>query len=234
MDRAAAIIVTSNRYMESSEELQPWRHKCRIIPLGIDIQKHILVPDMSARVREIHKVYGERIIVAVGRLVPYKGFDVLIRAMKAVDAKLLLIGSGPQERQLMELRNSERLQNKIEILSRVEHVAPYYRAADVFVLPSLTRAEAFGLVQVEAMALGLPVVNTYLDSGVPEVSVDGVTGSTVLPGDSVALAHAIQSLLDNPALRNRMGEAAKQRAYAQYTVDHMAQQTTSLYREILS
>jgi rhamnosyl/mannosyltransferase len=233
MDRAAAIIVTSNRYMESSEELQPWRHKCRVIPLGIDIQKHILVPDMSARVREIHKVYGERIIVAVGRLVPYKGFDVLIRAMKAVDGKLLLIGSGPQVRQLMDLRNSERLQNKIEILSRVEHVAPYYRAAHVFVLPSLTRAEAFGLVQVEAMALGLPVVNTCLDSGVPEVSVDGVTGSTVPPGDSAALAHAIQSLLDNPALRNRMGEAARQRAYAQYTVDHMAQQTTSLYREIL-
>ena len=234
MVRAEAIIATSSRYMESSEELRRWRHKCHVIPLGIDVEKHVLAPDTPAKVREIHNAHGERIIVAVGRLVPYKGFDVLIRAMKAVDGKLLLIGSGPLEQQLINLRNSEKLQSKIEILGRVEHIVPYYRAASVFILPSLTRAEAFGLVQVEAMAFGLPVINTWIDSGVPEVSVDGITGSTVLPGDPATLARAIQALLDNDALRHRLGKAARERVLTRYTADHMAEQTMSLYREILA
>jgi len=233
MGKAQAIIVTSKRYMEASEELKPWLHKCRIIPLGIDVQNHFSTPD-ALEIKNIHDSHGENIILAVGRLVPYKGFDVLIRAMKFVSGKLLLIGSGPQNYYLRELRDNEGLQDKIELLGRVEDVVPYYRAARLFVLPSLTRAEAFGLVQIEAMAFGLPVVNTWLDSGVPEVSVNGITGLTVPPGDPMALAHAIESLLDDEAVRQRLANAAKKRARAQYTADYMAEQTMNLYREIIS
>jgi rhamnosyl/mannosyltransferase len=177
--------------------------------------------------------FGDRIILAVGRLVPYKGFDVLIRAMKDVDGKLILIGSGPQSSALARLSASEGVQSKVTILGHVEELGPYFAAASVFVLPSVTRAEAFGMVQLEAMAAGLPVINTDIDSGVPEVCIHGKTGITVLPMDTLALVHAMSLMLDRKDLQVQFGEAAKARVAAEYTVDLMAKRTLSVYEDVL-
>lgn len=231
MRRASRIIVTSTRYLESSSELMPFRDKCRVVPLGINVRDAVCTNTETTQ--KLRQQFGDRLILAVGRLVPYKGFDVLIRAMKNVDARLLLIGAGPQYDALARLAASEGVERKIAMLGRVEDIRPYFAAASFFVLPSVTRAEAFGIVQLEAMAAGLPVINTNIDSGVPEVCVDGVTGITVPPRDTTALSEAMRLLLDRKDLRDQFGEAAKARFNAEYTSDLMAARTFSVYSEVL-
>lgn len=228
MKRASAIIVTSRRYLESSEELSPYREKCRVIPLGIDEPERASVAVENGRARS-----GDKIVLALGRLVAYKGFDVLIRAMKSVDAKLLLIGTGVKAAELLELVKKESLENKVTLRGHVEDLGPCFRAASVFVLPSVSRAEAFGMVQLEAMAAGLPVINTDIDSGVPEVSVNGETGLTVAPGDVSGLAEAIQLLMDRHDLREKFGRAARARVHAEFSADLMAERTLSVYRDVM-
>ena len=114
-----------------------------------------------------------------------------------------------------------------------EQITPYYHASDVFALPSIARSEAFGIVQLEAMACGVPVVNTNLPSGVPFVSLDGVTGLTVPPADPGALAAALNLLLDQPERRAQYGEAAKRRVGLEFTVEVMTRRVLDLYREVL-
>jgi glycosyltransferase involved in cell wall biosynthesis len=231
MQRASRIIVTSVRYLDSSIELDPFRDKCSAIPLGIDLDASACIDgEEIARLRD---QFGERLIVAVGRLVAYKGFDVLIRAMKDVDAKLVLIGAGPEYDSLRKLGAVEGVSEKVVMPGRVADVRPYFAAAKFLVLPSVTRAEAFGMVQLEAMAAGLPVINTDIDSGVPEVSVHDRTGITVAPGDVGALSHAMRLLLARADLRARYGENARARVNNEFTVDVMAERTMALYAEVL-
>jgi rhamnosyl/mannosyltransferase len=232
MRRASRIIFTSNRYLDSSLELVPFREKCQMIPLGIDVESAVC--NDQEVISLIRQRFGERLVLAIGRLVPYKGFDILIRAMKNVDAKLLLIGTGPQHDALRRLISSENLQQKIALLGRVDDIRPYLDAASIFVLPSVTRAEAFGIVQLEAMAAGLPVINTDIDSGVPEVCVNGETAITVPPSSSAALAEAMQLLLSRDDLRAQFGEAAKAKVHSEYTTDLMAERTMALYQDVLA
>ena len=99
MDRAEAIIVTSKRYLDSSDELSDFQEdKCHVVPLGIDGE--VFKGELPAQVRAIHEKYGNRLIIAIGRLVYYKGFEYLLQAMQNVDATLLLIGNGPAHKEL--------------------------------------------------------------------------------------------------------------------------------------
>ncbi|MBV9770826.1 MAG: glycosyltransferase, partial [Bryobacterales bacterium] len=109
---------------------------------------------------------------------------------------------------------------------------PYYHAADLFALASVARSEAFGIVQIEAMAAGLPVVNTNLDSGVPFVSLHERTGLTVPPADPQALASAINRLLDDPCLRHSLGQAGLSRAQREFSLDTMLNRTLQLYQRV--
>jgi glycosyltransferase involved in cell wall biosynthesis len=230
MKRAAAIIVTSKRYLDSSDELIDFRNKCHVVPLGTDLEPY--GTEAPEKVRAVHEKYGRRFIIAVGRLVPYKGFEVLLAAMKDVDVPLLLIGTGPLQQELKAKIEALGVTKKVHMLGHVDDTVPYYRAAQMLVLPSVSRAESFGLVQVEAMAAGIPVINTDIASGVPEVSVDGVTGITVPPSDPGALAHAINFLLRNEETRVRYGSAAKRRAHEEFSVQRMAQKTLSVYESV--
>ncbi len=229
MERATAIIVTSKRYLESSEELRPFREKCHVIPMGIDPARFEL--EIHDEAKAIRLAYGNRLVLAVGRLVPYKGFEFLIRSMRDVDARLLILGTGPLLAKLDELIKACGLTEKISLIGHVEDIVPYYKAANLFVLPSISRAEAFGIVQLEAMASGLPVVNTDIDSGVPEVSLDGETGLTVAPQDAGKMADAINSLLKNPELRNQYGLAAVDRVRRKFSVQGMAERTLQVYQD---
>lgn len=116
---------------------------------------------------------------------------------------------------------------------RVEDIVPYYQACDAFVLPSCDNNEALGLVQVEAMLCGKPVINTALPTGVPHVSLHGETGLTVPVGDSAALAEAMAVFIEDPGLRIRMGEAARLRALAEFTVDKSADGILAIYERVL-
>jgi rhamnosyl/mannosyltransferase len=231
MKRAAAIIVGSRRYLNTSEELADFRAKCRFIPYGIGVD--VFRAEATAEVHAIHAKYGRRLILAVGRLVPYKGFDFLLRAMQCVDATLLLIGNGPQRDQLEASIGRLGITRKTHLLGHVENLVPYYKASQLLVLPSVSRAESFGIVQIEAMAAGIPVVNTDIDSGVPEVSINGVTGITVRPKDPGALADAIRMLLDNPGVRAKYGQAASVRANQEFSARRMAESTFDLYQSVL-
>lgn len=232
MERAAAIIVTSKRYLETSEELAPFRDKCRIIPSGIDPAPYKRNDD--AATTNIRAKYGERLILAVGRLVPYKGFEYLIRSMKSVNGILLLVGTGPLQDELQGCIHECGVQDKVLMLGRVDDIAQYYKAASIFVMPSITRAEAFGLVQVEAMAAGIPVINTDIPSGVPEVSVHGQTGFTVPPKDPEALANAIHLLLDNEELRQQFGREARIQAHDKFSMEKIVKQTLDLYETVVA
>lgn len=230
LHRAAIIIVATPDYVRHSPVLSKWESRCRIIPYGINLQG--VMGCNNTRVAEIRAEFGSRLVLGVGRLVSYKGFRYLIEAMKYIDGQLLLIGEGPFRKQLERQVESLGLQDRVTILGQIDDVRPYYQAADVFALPSIARTEAFGIVQLEAMIFGKPVVNTALDSGVPFVSQDGVTGITVPPKDPAALANALNMLLNNPQLAAMYGNAARERVRAEFSQEKMVQRTLDVYKTV--
>ena len=232
MDRADVILVSSHRYLESSRQLAPYGNKCQVIPLGIE-PRPFLARDEAAIQRVRARYHAERYIIAVSRLVPYKGVDVLVRAMPAVDAKLLVVGYGPQRKAIGQLISDLGLEGKVALDVRQQDLVPAIQGAEVFVLPSTNRTESFGMAQVEAMIAGCPVVNTGIDSGAPEVSPHGLSGWTVPPSDPVALGEAIQSLLQDEDLRKRMGQAGRARALAEYTAEHLSERVAHVYNALV-
>ena len=234
LQRSAAIICTSQRYMDTSPALARFRHKCTVIPYGIPCSG--IANAAPHEIAQVRRQYGSRLIIAVGRLVYYKGFEYLIDAMHRVNGKLLIVGDGPLRESLQQRIVDGNLQDKVQLLGEIknDHLAPYYRASDVFAFPSVARSEAFGIVQLEAMACGLPVVNTDLDSGVPFVSRHDETGLTVPPRDPQALAQALNTLLESPALCAKFAFAARQRVREEFSTGLMARRTTEVYDRALA
>jgi glycosyltransferase involved in cell wall biosynthesis len=232
--RSSAIIATSPDYRRTSAILSKYHNRCHVIPYGIALDQFGLCDSVS--VSNLRRQYGDRLILSVGRLVYYKGFEYLIQAMTHVNGKLLIVGDGPLRRKLGELVARLGLGEKVAFLGEIqnERVVPYYHAADVFVMASVARSEAFGIVQVEAMAAGTPVVNTSLDSGVPFVSLHDRTGLTVPPADAGALAAAINRLLDDRDLRRSLGGSARVRARQEFSLDTMTSRTLALYDQVMN
>jgi len=231
--RADRIIATSPNYIESSPYLRPLKHKCRVVPLSIEIER-FLDADPS-QVQQIRAMYGSPLILFVGKLRYYKGLHYLLRAMPEIPGKLLIIGEGPMESDLRQLIISLNLSGKVFFLGEVsdEELPAYYHACDVFVLPASERSEAFGTVQIEAMASGLPVVCTELGTGTSFVNVHGKTGLVVPARDSAVLATAILSLLGDEQLRQEMGRNARERALQEFSLQTMVDRITKLYEEIM-
>jgi glycosyltransferase involved in cell wall biosynthesis len=231
--RCSAIICTSRDYADTSVDLRPVRHLCRVVPYGIATEKFDVADPVA--VESLRQRYGPRIVLAVGRLVYYKGFEYLIRAMKSVDARAVIVGDGPLRDELRSLAVSCGVSDRVVFAGEIsgKELVSYLHAADVFALPSVARSEAFGIVQLEAMACGKPVINTSLDSGVPSVSLDGITGLTVPPADSDALAAAINKLIGNEDLRYKYGQAGRMRIAQEFTVEKMAERTLQIYRNVL-
>jgi rhamnosyl/mannosyltransferase len=239
VSRADAIVAATPMHFTSSSQLGACRDPMRlhVVPYGIDFAPYE-APAAAAAGAELRRLLrGRQAIFTVGRHVYYKGYDVLIRAMRNVrnDAVLILGGNGPLSRSLQDLADTLGLGDRVIFPGRIpEHALPsYYHAADVFCLPSVERSEAFGLVQLEAMACRKPVVSCDLGNGVNYVNQDGVTGLVVPPRDERALAAAINRLLDDAALRKEMGEAGYARAKAEFTQDRMVQGMLEVYRSVL-
>jgi rhamnosyl/mannosyltransferase len=232
LNRADAIIVSSSNYIDSSYVLPRYRDKCRVVPYGIPID--VFQQSDTTEVARLRQLYGPRIVLGVGRLVYYKGFEHLIAAMKFVDGRLVIVGSGPLHHALQQKAASCGVGERVTILTDVKKVSTYYQAADVFALPSIARSEAFGIVQLEAMACGKPVVNTSLDTGVTSVSLDGLSGVTVPPADPEALGKSINSLLNNPVRSAAYGRAGQDRVTQHFSVQTMARQTLALYHEVMN
>lgn len=233
LERSSAIITSSPQVAEYAAALRPFQDRIRVIPYGIDHRQ--LDRYDAAQVKAIRERYGPKIVFGVGRLIYYKGWEYLINAMREVDAKLLIVGDGPLlgaiERQI-ELGH---LENRVFLLGMKtrEELAPLYQACDVFVLSSVEPSEAFGLVQLEAMAARKPVINTMLDSGVPFVSRHEESGLTVAPRDPRALAEGINRLLEDPALREAYGLAGRRRVERDFNLERMTLETLGIYGEAL-
>jgi rhamnosyl/mannosyltransferase len=230
--RSSAIITSSADYQRTSRVLSSHLDRCHVIPYGIPLAQFEHAD--PAAVSEIRREYGERLVLSVGRLVYYKGFEYLIRAMTRVSGTLLIVGEGPLRGKLEQLTRELGIAPRVKFLGGVADVIPYYHAVDLFTLASIARSEAFGIVQIEAMAAGLPVVNTKLDSGVPFVSLHDQTGFTVPPRDPVALGDAIGRLLNDSELRRAFGHAARIRAQQEFSLDTMVRRTMSLYEGVVA
>lgn len=236
LDRVDLIVVSSPNLVKGSEFLAPRAARCRVVPFGLPASRLTTTPAVEARAAELRAAHtGRKIVLFVGRIVYYKGVDVLVRAMADVDADLVLIGRGPLEGEIAELAATNGVVARLTSLPPQDEaeLSAWYRAADVFCLPSVARSEAFGLVQIEAHAAGTPVVSTDLPTGVPFANLDGVTGLIVPPGDAAALAAALTRLLDDDGFRARLGSQARTRALREFTVPRMVADTMGVYAEAI-
>jgi glycosyltransferase involved in cell wall biosynthesis len=229
------VIASSPNMVEHSPFLSEVSHKCRVVPFGIDVEKFASTPSVERRAAELREGHDRPIVLFVGRLIYYKGAEVLVRAMAKVDADLVMIGSGPLERSLRELAAEMKVADRTTFLGGqpLDELVAWYHAADVFCLPSIARSEAFGLVQLEAHAAGTPVVSTDLTTGVPFVNQHEETGLVVPPDDPRALAEALRALVGDESLRERYGARALERVRAAFTIDRMVDDTLCVYREAL-
>ena len=221
--RADAIIVATQGHIDGSAFLPPFRDKCVVIPYGIPTAEYLQAPAAPILTE---KLRGKplRKLLFVGRLVYYKGVDVLLRAFARTEGcALFLAGEGVLEPQLRQEAQTLGVADRVFFLGRLTdaQLRAAFRDCDIFVLPSVANSEAFGIVQLEAMVYGKPVINTALPTGVPLVSIHGETGLTVPPGDETALADAIRTLAEDDALREAYGAAAQRRVLEHFELDNM-------------
>jgi rhamnosyl/mannosyltransferase len=232
--RAARILPTSPAYIDGSELLQRYRDRVTPLPLGIDLAPY-RSPSPIAQEYERHlkETYGTPVWLCVGRLIYYKGFGVALEALRELPGRLLVIGTGPMEAELKAKAVELGVADRAVFMGHAssDEVVGAYRAATAVLFPGTVRSEAFGLVQVEAMAAGCPVVNTAIaGSGVPWVCRNEVEGLTVPVDDPPALAAAARRLLQEPGLRDRLAAAARARA-AEFDHRVMAERCLAIYRE---
>ena len=220
--------VLSPNIIDSSDMIREHKDKCTVISQGISLNE---IPDNKNRVNQIKEKYkGKKILFSLGRHVKYKGFIYGIKAMQNVDnAVYLLGGNGPLKETFATYINENGLQDKVILLGRVsdEDLNAYYQACDVYLFPSILPSEAFGIVQIEAMKYGKPVINTWLGTGVNYVSIDKETGLTVEPENVEQLTKAIKELINNDELRLQYGRNARKRVKDLFDIEKIKE----LYKE---
>jgi len=201
-----------------------------VVPNGIDIE------ECQNRPHEHESVSPEKKIIFVGRLNPVKGVPSLLRAMKIVcevlpDAKLIIVGDGEEREDLESLADSLGIRDRVDFVGRVPHerIPDYLCKADIFVLPSVS--EGFGIVILEAMACGLPIVATRV-GGVPDIIEEGVNGFLVESGDFPEMANKILFLLDNPAVTGQISKNNRIKVQG-YAWKNVVDRLERIYQEIL-
>lgn len=213
LNRADVIFTATEGHIDGSDFLYEYREKCRILPYGITVEDYLNIdrkPILTEKLTDKDSVK----VFFTGRLVYYKGVDVLLKAFSKVNnCELFIAGTGELENSLKAYAEKHNLADKVHFLGFLpdDELKQAYADCDIFVLPSVVKSEAFGIVQLEAMVYGKPVINTALPSGVPHVSLDGETGLTVPPSNANALAKAINRLAENKELREELGKKAARR-----------------------
>jgi rhamnosyl/mannosyltransferase len=222
------IVVTSEQLVYESNILNKFENKIEIIPLSFDpIFENNSLFAKSYDIKEKFK------ILFVGKLRKYKGINYLIDAIKELNVILTIIGDGEEKEVLISQAATLKVSDKINFLSNCGNSAliEEYRSANIFVLPSINEAEAFGVVQLEAMANGLPVINTKLKSGVPFVSLDSLTGFTVEPQNVSQLKNAILKLMNDPVLYMEYSKNSILRSKT-FSRDTMSKKYLQIYQSI--
>lgn len=231
LDAVDRILVTSPRLRDSSPVLSGFEDKCTVVPLSLDPDRFTAVPE---RPSGFPVAPGDRFVLFAGRLSYYKGVEYLVRAAAELDDPVVVAGDGERAADLRRLARELGVGDRVHFLGRVSdaELRYCYEHASVFALPSVARSEAFGLVQLEAMAHGTPVVNTDLPTGVPWVSRDGETGLTVPPRDAEALAEALDRLLSDESLRREYADEAVSRVEREFSRERMVDDVVAVYDEL--
>lgn len=213
LNHAKIIFATSPNYVEESKILRNFKNKVKITPNFVDISKFSSNEIKVQEIKRKHGLKNEKVVLFAGRLVEYKGVKYLIEAFKEVekeiDARLIIVGDGPLKDSLKKISDE-----KIIFAGKVDDLLPYYHLCDIFVLPSITRQEAFGMVLVEAMACSKPCITTNI-SGMPYVI--GDSGILVEPKNVKQLKDAIIKLLRDDGLRENLGLKARKRVQNKFT-----------------
>ncbi len=233
--RAAAIVVATASHLDHAGDLgHAGRAKARVIPYGVDEHRFRPGTDLPRPAAFPAPALGP-VGLFVGRLVSYKGLEVLVRAMGGTNLRMVIVGGGPMRAVMEQERRRWDTGERIAFAGEPnrEQLPAYYAAADYVVLPSTTPAEMFGVTLLEGMASGKPVISTALTTGVREVNADGVTGLVVPPGDADALRSAMRRLAEDAALRARLGRAARQQVEARFTLGKMIAAHLALCEEIM-
>jgi glycosyltransferase involved in cell wall biosynthesis len=236
LSRLDRIIVPTINHILFSPHLREFQHKCQIIPFGVEPRDFLLTQEISQQQNKWKQQFQD-FFLFVGRLVPYKGLEVAMHALAQVpDAKLVLVGNGPMRESLESSIRSLGIEKRVHFLGHVNEteLKGLLHACRGLILPSITSAENFGLVQLEAMACSKPVITTNLRSGVPLVGEHQKTCFIVEPGRPSALAEAIHQLQQAPQLANEMGLAGLNRVQNHFTMKMMIDGHMNLYRELLS
>ncbi|KAF2510788.1 glycosyltransferase [Flavobacterium zhairuonense] len=225
LDRADYIIVTSPQLFEASDILKNYKEKTKVIPLSFDPSYKILTGKEMPENRNFELLF-------VGKLRKYKGVEYLINAIKTLPVKLTIVGNGEELETLREQVKELDISHKVVFVTNANdaQLAQIYKNSDLFILPSINEAEAFGVVQLEAMANGLPVINTNLESGVPYVSLNDFSGITVEPKSSENLRMAISKIIENKELYELFSKNALDRSRL-FTREKMSEAYKNLYNE---
>lgn len=227
--RADTIVGTTPVYVKESPHLAKAQEKCTAVPIGIEPLK----PDPVKVEVFKNRFPGKKIILTVGRLIPYKGFPYLIDAVALLpdNYHLVLGGTGPLKEQLERQITEKGLKDRISMIGYIadDDLPSWFGACDCFVLTSTMKTEAFGIVQIEAMSCHKPIVATKIpQSGVSWVNADGVSGINVTPGKPEEYASAIQEVAENT---EKYGESAYLRFLEFFTCETMINKIQDIYEK---
>lgn len=219
--RTDAFVAATPHHVSCSDTFRRFSDRTAIIPYAIPDDWFEVSEEERKAEGKAREEMGGSFLLFVGRLVPYKGLETLLRAADRIPSRIAIIGTGPLDAALRKEIAARGLEGKVRLLGRVDDLRPYYLGCDFLVLPSVSALEGFGIVQIEAMALGKPVVSSDLPSGVTYVNVDGETGLTFHVGDDAGLAAACNRLLADPGLRERLGKNARKRTFEKFSYTAM-------------
>lgn len=233
LKRADLILGTSPVYLAESPCLQSVQGKTRCLPIGVEPMR-----PQAKRVAAIREKYPrKKIIFSLGRLVAYKGYKYLIEAARFLDDDYVLLigGTGPLKAELDEKIKMLGLEGKVVLLGRVsdEDLPAYYGACELFCLSSVQKTEAFGIVQIEAMSCGKPVVATNIPgSGVSWVNAHGQSGLNVAPESGRELAEAIRAIAGDEVVYSGYSRRAELRYRSLFTKERMIENLLDIYHNL--
>lgn len=223
----ASTVLVSGEKIATASELSRHRNKVIVLPFGVSPRL------ATGPAQHDYNSDGHLRVLFVGRLVYYKGLDVLLRALVRIPyATLRIVGDGVERDSLETLTAELDISQRVTFTGLItdEQLSREYQAANVFVLPSISRAEAFGLATVEAMANGLPAITTSLGTETDSVNLDGVSGMVVPPGDVDSLVVALEKLRD-PALRKELSSGAIRHVEMKFSFERHVDTLETIYKK---
>jgi rhamnosyl/mannosyltransferase len=235
---SSAIIAATFSHFKRSNQI-PVNYpesKKHVIQFGLDFNWLVPSSNLLNKVQIIkQKTQGRNLVFALGRHVEYKGFSFLIEAIKYTNSFLIIGGDGPLSPYLKEQVIKLKLTDRVHFTGKIssDEVAAHYHACDIFCLPSITPNEAFGIVQIEAMYCGKPVICTQLHNGVNEINPHNFTGITVPTKSVIGLADAINHLSSNLKKRQLLGVQAKKYAQEHFSISKSVFQHIDLYEKVI-